>query len=663
MNELQTIQSALDQASRRRRSDRALRGFWRGLFVGAILWLLTLAAYKLFPIPGWSLAAAAAAAGLAMLAGLVIGGWHKPTVGETARWIDARQHLQERLGTALEVAQSPASAEWKTLLLADASRHAQGLDARRLLPFHLPTVARWSVLVLAIGAGLGFAPERRSAQFFQKEIDKANIKETGKQLAELTKHSLEQRAPALEPTKEALGTVAELAQQLMQQPLTRVEALKDLANATEKLKEEARDLAKNPALKPLEKAARDSGSRGGPNPEALKKQIDTLQKSLGKGDGADVEKLQKMENALAKAKAAASKLPDKDTPEGKAAREQLAQSLSQLAQHARDAGLPMDNLEDAIQALQNGNVDQFLKDLTAAGADLGKLQNMAQAMQNAQQQMAQLGKDLAEQLKNGQTDAAQQTLQKMTEQLKTGQLTQEQLKKMLAEVSKAVDPAGDYGKVAEHLKNAVQQMQAAKQAGSDAQKAQANQPAAQALADARAELDKLAQQLADAQQLSDTIAALERAQQAIATGQGWGQCKNPGNGFNPKPGQRGTGASGVGTWTEDETGWTYYPDKVPQDPVDNSGVQRPDMAGKGQSERDESLNSALKPTKVKGQMAPGGPMPNITLKGVSIKGTSKVDFQEAATAAQTEAQSALNQDQVPRAYRGAVRDYFDDLKK
>lgn len=50
-------------------------------------------------------------------------------------------------------------------------------------------------------------------------------------------------------------------------------------------------------------------------------------------------------------------------------------------------------------------------------------------MQNAQQQMAQLGKDLAEQLKNGQTDAAQQTLQKMTEQLKNGQLSQEQLKK------------------------------------------------------------------------------------------------------------------------------------------------------------------------------------------------------------------------------------------
>ena len=56
-------------------------------------------------------------------------------------------------------------------------------------------------------------------------------------------------------------------------------------------------------------------------------------------------------------------------------------------------------------------------------------------------------------------------------------------------------------------------------------------------------------------------------------------------------------------------------------------------------------------------------MPSITLKGVAIKGQSRVDYEQAAAAAQTEAQSALNQDQVPRAYRGAVRDYFDDLKK
>ena len=88
------------------------------------------------------------------------------------------------------------------------------------------------------------------------------------------------------------------------------------------------------------------------------------------------------------------------------------------------------------------------------------------------------------------------------------------------------------------------------------------------------------------------------------------------------------------------------------------------MEGKGLTDRGEGEhNEHLMPTKVRGQMSPGGSMPSITLKGVSIPGQSSVQFEEAAKAAQSEAQSALNQDQVPRAYRGAVRDYFDDFKK
>jgi hypothetical protein len=56
-------------------------------------------------------------------------------------------------------------------------------------------------------------------------------------------------------------------------------------------------------------------------------------------------------------------------------------------------------------------------------------------------------------------------------------------------------------------------------------------------------------------------------------------------------------------------------------------------------------------------------MPSIKLKGVSIKGQSRVEYEAAVLAAQSEAQGALSQDQVPRAYQGAVRDYFDDLKE
>jgi hypothetical protein len=326
----------------------------------------------------------------------------------------------------------------------------------------------------------------------------------------------------------------------------------------------------------------------------------------------------------------------------------------------QNAGLPSDNLEDALKAMQQGNIDQFVKDMNIAENDLQKLSDMAKQLQTMQQQaQSKMGQDLAEQLKYAQTDAAQKTMQKMIDQLKSGQMTKEQLDKVLDEVSKAVDPAGEYGKVAEHLKNAAKQLQQAQKSGG--KDGQAKQGAAQSLADAQKELEKLAQQMADAQQVQQMLDMLEKAQQCIATGQGWGQCK--GMGFNPNPRRPGVGkANGVGTWTDDE-GWIYYPKDVPQDPVDNSSVKRPDMDSRGHTERDTLLNEDLKPTKVKGQLKPGGQMPSITLKGVSIKGQSKVQFEEAASAAQTEAQSALNQDQVPRAYRGAVRDYFDDLKK
>jgi hypothetical protein len=87
------------------------------------------------------------------------------------------------------------------------------------------------------------------------------------------------------------------------------------------------------------------------------------------------------------------------------------------------------------------------------------------------------------------------------------------------------------------------------------------------------------------------------------------------------------------------------------------------MDARSQKDKDGSLPDNLVATKVKGQMTPGGPMPSITMKGVSIKGQSKVDYKEMVGAAQSDAQGALSQDQVPRAYKGAVKDYFNDLKE
>src|SRR5205823_3196931 len=161
------IETALKRAARRRRWERALRGLWRGLLVGGLIWLVVQGVYKLLPIPAWSLTAAAASAGAMVLIGLIAGIWRKASLIETARWVDGKQHLQERLSTALEFSNSSANDDWKDLIVQDAARHAREVDPRKLLPIRLTKMGRWALLVLILSAGLGFVPEYRSKHFLQ----------------------------------------------------------------------------------------------------------------------------------------------------------------------------------------------------------------------------------------------------------------------------------------------------------------------------------------------------------------------------------------------------------------------------------------------------------------------------------------------------------------
>ncbi|HUR45627.1 MAG TPA: hypothetical protein VMZ27_07110 [Candidatus Saccharimonadales bacterium] len=671
MSEIQLIEGVLTRACKRRRLERAWRGFWKGLFFGALVWFVVFALFKLAPVPPQYLTAAAIVCALVPLVWAIVMALKPVTMEEMARWVDSKKKLQERLSTAMEISKAAGSAEWKQLVLTDAAEHVREIDPARMLPFRFPAIGKWAFLAIAMAVALAFVPTFRTKAYVQKQNELANVKETGKKLTEFIKRTIEQRPPALEPTQKAMEAVTEMGQKLTQANLTRGEALKDLAKLEDKLSEQNKELSQNPNLKPLERAAREreSGSTGAQLPEALQKQMDALQKSLGNAAG-NPDALDKLKKDLEKAKQTAANLPDKDSAAGKAAGEQLSKALSELAKQAADMGQPLASLEEAIKALENNQTDLALRDLQTALTDLDKVRDMAKSLQQLQQQAAKMGKDLAEQLKNGQAQAAQQTLQKMIDQLKTANLSQEQLQKIAEEVSKAVDPAGQYGKVGEHLKNALQQMQEAKKQGSNpSQKQQSKDGAAQDLAAAAKELEKLQQQMADAQALQEALEGLEKAQMALASGKQWSEtsgmckacnglgcslCKGKGWGRGGKPG------GGVGTWA-DETGWTTIPE---MQAVDNSGVTRPDMAERGQTDRgDGEKNPALTPTKVRGQMSQGGPMPSITLKGVSIKGQSSVQYQEAAASAQSEAQNALSQDQVPRAYRGAVRDYFDDLKK
>jgi polyhydroxyalkanoate synthesis regulator phasin len=383
--------------------------------------------------------------------------------------------------------------------------------------------------------------------------------------------------------------------------------------------------------------------------------MEEMQKALGKA-GEEPAKLDKLMEKMQELSKAAAGMPKDDSPAAAAERQKMAQSLADLAQKAADLGLPLPNLEDAINALQNSQNVNFQKEMELATADLEKTQQLSKELQKMQQQADRDGKDLAEQLKFGQAEMAQATLNKMVEKLKSGKMTSEEAAKLMDEVSRAVAPASPYGEVADDLHKAAQQMR-----GGD-------KPAAsQSLAAAAKELEKLQQQLADAKALQGSLDALNKAETALATHTAFGQCPHCGDcsGKCMAAGHclglgKSKGGKGVGTWTDDDS--QLYPEMSGL--WDNSGINRPDSDPRGLSDRgNPQLADNLSPTKLHGQITPGSPMPSITLKGVSIKGQSSVAYAEAATAAQSDAKSALNQDQVPRAYQGAVRDYFDDLKK
>ncbi len=644
MSEIQVIETALQRAAGRRRWARGLRGLWVGLLVGAVLSLLMIGAWHVFPLPMWTLTVAALVPFPCLLAGFIIGASHQQKLTDVARWVDGKQHLQERLSTALEVSSTGVTGNWRDLVVTDAADHLKGMDVRRLVPFRLTKAARWAMIVLVVGAGLGFVPEYRSKAYLQKEADKQNIKEVGKQLAELTRHDLEKRAPALQPTEKAMESVKELGDQLAKKTLTRSEALKDLANMAEKLKDELKDMnTKDPGLKRMQEAARAASGNDSQSPANLQKQIDSLQKQLGTPAGTP-DALDKMKSDLQKLQQAAKAMAQNNSGASDAEKQKLSDAMSALSQQMQSMGMQLPQLDEAIKALEQNNPDLVMKDLEASLTDLEKMRDMAKSLQQMQQQMEKMGKDLGDQLKNGQPEMAQATLQKMMQQLQKSNLSQQDLQKMMEEVKKAIDPANNYENVAQPLKDAVAQMKEGNKDG-----------AGKSLAQASKALSELMDQMGDAQALMASLDNLNKASMCVGTCQGWGKCNKPG--FNPNGNRPG---SGVGTWSDSSAQW----DGQFNDHWDNSGVVRPDEAARGQTDRgDGALNSALTPTKVKGQFSQGGPMPSITLKGVSIKGQSKVEYEEASAAAQSEAQSALSQEKVPRAYQGAVREYFDDIKK
>ncbi len=644
MSDLEKINLALRKTAGRRRWFRAWNGLFSGLFVAALVWLMGTVLFKVLPLPIEIFSGLAIFSVLALVMGFFWGARRLDSSLETARWVDQQLGLKEKLSAAVEF--SSSSGKWGKVLVQDGVRYLDRVQPARLLQYKLPELARWTVLLLFLSATLGFVPEYRSEKYRMDQREEAVIQETGQQLESFAKRTLKQRPPAMKPTEKAMLSVEELGRQLTSAKITRADALDRIASVSDKLKDEAKNLGENPAFKRMRQEARQPSGAPASTAKALQKQIESLQQKMKSGAN-DPAGLEKMKNRLNQIQRAAAGMNADDAGLSPEMKQQMAESMASLSQMAKSAGLSMPDLEDALSALKNGDLNQFMKSLDSAHVDLDKMLDMAKSMKQLQMDLAKAGKDLGEQLEKGQAQAAHNRLMDMISKLDSGEVAPKDLAKMMAEVSEAIKPAGDYGNVQDLLKKAL----------SEGQKGD-SQATASSLKAAADELKKLMDQFGDMESLMATLETLQKAQMCVGNCMGWGQCNSKMAGFKPggKPGR------GVGTWGDENSGWFYFPPSA--DRWDNSGIEQPDMDPRGHTDRGQAeLANGMVPTKVKGNFSPGGPMPSITLKGLSIKGESRVNIEEAITAAQGEAQSALSQQKVPRAYQQSVRDYFDDFSQ
>ncbi|MSR65575.1 MAG: hypothetical protein EXS18_07335 [Verrucomicrobiae bacterium] len=651
MSEQELIQSKLTAVARRLQWVAVLKLMAQVAFWTCIALLVFFGAYKLLPMPFESVEIAFIAGGVVIVGACVFAFLRRVSLSSAARFADQKLSLKERLSSAIEItsdsALSTQHSALSALLLRDAAKHAETLDPRKILPLHLPVVARWVLVCLVAIVGLAFVPEYRTAEYKERQRAKQDVKKEGEKLVSLVKR-IEQntRQAQLGDLQKELKALNELGQEFQKVSLTKEQSLRDINTVADKIRKKQEELGDNKSLRSLEKRAAASGTE--PNAqqrEQMQQKINDMEKKLGSNPPTP-EQLEKTKQDLKQALDKLKSSPNPNTPDGKAAKEAMEKSIEAAMEQAKNSADMSDALEKALEGLKSADVDMITKGITDAVKDLDEMKQQTAALNKMKQDAKQAGKDLAEQLEKGQGQAAKQTLEKFIKQVQQSNLSDKQKEEIAKELTKALDPAKDFGKVGEHLQDAVSQLAKNDKPG-----------AANSMQAAAEELQKLMDQQGEGQSLAEMMDALKKSQCQIATGNCQGsQCKNGTcNSGTPK----GKGNRGFGDWPDENN--TQTPEY--SETWDNSGLSRGEKDSKGVTDRgDPKITDKVTPTKLHGKMQNAGPMPGITLKGVSIKGQSNVEMEQSTTAAKQEAEDALNKEQIPKSYQGQVKEYFDSLK-
>ena len=98
-------------------------------------------------------------------------------------------------------------------------------------------------------------------------------------------------------------------------------------------------------------------------------------------------------------------------------------------------------------------------------------------------------------------------------------------------------------------------------------------------------------------------------------------------------------------------------------PKNRQSSERPDMHAKfEQIYNPERIATTALDTKVKGKLGSKGKSYSITIKGEPDKATAREGYAAVSGEYRRSIESALNKEDIPPAYRGQVKGYFESLK-
>lgn len=380
------------------------------------------------------------------------------------------------------------------------------------------------------------------------------------------------------------------------------------------------------------------------------------------------QQVKKIEEAKAQIKEAATPVKLAVNQLGKP---ELADALSKLEQMPKDAN-PQDVKLQALKTL--GDLSDQIKKMQSS-AELESLNLMQKMLKQLRGSPEMFSQKLLQALAKGNFSEASKALDEMRKKLDESNLTEEQRKALTEQLQKLAKQIKELAQKNSELEKELEKLgldkklaqmsekqlaESLKKQGLNQQqieellkKAAACRSACRScskLGDAMAacgsgsgglsgdDLAGLIDQLDQLQAMKDDLAAMQASLSEISRCMG---CLGEGM------------CQGLGAMGEFREGYrnAYGP-----------GTGGPGM-GYGPRGIDESGQTSTKKTKAKTKTGEGPVVASWYFKGSQVKGDAKREFSQVVQAGRDNAAEAINENEIPRKYEGAVKDYFGQLEK